>query len=173
MSSSTGQRPRVSVLAALPAPLGRFLSLIRLDFSPRANPPAVWRTATAALIAVVVSLAADRGLAAWAVSVHHDLRGYIHFRLSDYARLTVPGVLGAAVAWPFVAYISSRPRSLYRLAAIAVTLVLWLPDLYIWVQGQPGFAVFTLAVMHLAIAIVTYEAMTRLAPMRPGVHGAR
>jgi hypothetical protein len=50
--------------------------------------------------------------------------------------------------------------------AIGVTLVLWLPDVYILVQGQPAKAVGFLFVMHLAIALVTYNALVRLAPVR-------
>jgi hypothetical protein len=53
----------------------------------------------------------------------------------------------------------------FRLA-IAVTLVLWLPDLYIWQQGQSAQAVLVLMAMHLAIALVTYNLLVRLAPIR-------
>ena len=47
-----------------------------------------------------------------------------------------------------------------------VTLVLWLPDLYIWHQGQSAQAVLVLMAMHLAIALVTYNLLVRLAPTR-------
>ena len=47
-----------------------------------------------------------------------------------------------------------------------VTLVLWLPDVYILVNGQPAKAVGFLFAMHLAIALVTYNALVRLAPVR-------
>jgi hypothetical protein len=50
--------------------------------------------------------------------------------------------------------------------AIIVTLVLWLPDVAILLMGQPGNAVATLFVMHLAIALVTYYALVLLAPVR-------
>ena len=50
--------------------------------------------------------------------------------------------------------------------AILVTLVLWLPDVYILVNGQPAKAVAGLFLMHLAIALVTYNALVRLAPVR-------
>jgi hypothetical protein len=50
--------------------------------------------------------------------------------------------------------------------AIAVTVVLLLPDLYIWHQGQPLRAVAFLMLMHLAIAVITYNALVRLAPTR-------
>jgi hypothetical protein len=44
--------------------------------------------------------------------------------------------------------------------------VLWLPDVYILVQGQPGKAVGFLFAMHLAIALVTYNVLVHLAPVR-------
>ena len=50
--------------------------------------------------------------------------------------------------------------------AVLVTVVLWLPDVYILMQGQPGNAVAVLFVMHVAIALVTYNALVRLAPVR-------
>jgi hypothetical protein len=59
----------------------------------------------------------------------------------------------------------------FRLA-IAVTLVLLLPDLYIWHQGQPVQAVLVLMTMHLAIALVTYNLLVHLAPVRASRRGA-
>jgi uncharacterized protein with PQ loop repeat len=50
--------------------------------------------------------------------------------------------------------------------AVLVTLVLWLPDVYILIQGQPAKAVGMLFVMHVAIALVTYNALVYLAPIR-------
>jgi len=50
--------------------------------------------------------------------------------------------------------------------AILVTLVLWLPDVYILVKGQPAKAVGFLFAMHLAIAVVTYYALVLIAPVR-------
>jgi hypothetical protein len=54
--------------------------------------------------------------------------------------------------------------------AVLVTLVLWLPDVYILVNGQPGRAVAFLFLMHLAIAVVTYNALVHLAPVRALTH---
>jgi hypothetical protein len=48
--------------------------------------------------------------------------------------------------------------------AVVVTLVLWLPDLYLIVRRQPGRAVAVLMVMHLVIAVVTYNLLVRVAP---------
>jgi hypothetical protein len=76
------------------------------------------------------------------------------------------GVLIACAAWPVVARISSAPRWLFFRLAIAVTIVLLLPDVYIWHQGQSAQAVGVLMVMHLAIALVTYNLLVHLAPVR-------
>ncbi len=51
--------------------------------------------------------------------------------------------------------------------AVLVTLVLWLPDLYILANGQPPKAVAVLMVMHLAIALVTYNCLMRIARVEP------
>jgi hypothetical protein len=95
-------------------------------------------------------------------------RGYVHFDFSDYAKLTVIGVIIACLAWPIVTRITSAPRWLFSRMAVAVTLVLWLPDLMILAKGQPAQAVAVLMVMHVAIAVVTYQCLVRLAPVSVG-----
>jgi len=55
-------------------------------------------------------------------------QGFVHFQFSDYAKLTVVGVLIACAAWPIVARVSSAPRWLFLRLAVLVTLVLLLPD---------------------------------------------
>ena len=70
----------------------------------------------------------------------------------------------ACIAWPIVTWISSSPRWLFFRLAILVTLFLWLPDLYILYKGQPAKAVAVLMVMHLAIAVVTYNSLVHVAP---------
>ena len=90
----------------------------------------------------------------------------MHFQFHDYARLTVIGVVIACAAWPIVARLSSAPRWLFFRLALAVTLVLFLPDVYIWHQGQPTEAVAFLMAMHVAIALITYNLLVQLAPVR-------
>jgi len=46
--------------------------------------------------------------------------------------------------------------------------VLIVPDVYIWVQGEPFRGVLVLMAMHLAIAVVTYNALVRIAPAGEG-----
>ena len=55
------------------------------------------------------------------------------------------------------------------MVAVLVTLVLWLPDLWILAHGEPIRGVGVLMLMHLAIALITYPALVHLAPVNsPG-----
>jgi hypothetical protein len=97
--------------------------------------------------------------------------GYPHFQFGDYSTLTVLGVLGAGAGWPIVVRLCTAPRWLFARLAVLVTAVLLLPDLAIWVQGQPGKAVAFLVLMHLAIGVITYLALVTVAPPRPAKNG--
>jgi hypothetical protein len=142
------------------------LKLLHVDFAPRHQQPSALRTALATIIAIGGSLVADALIVLAGTHLFPAQRHYVHFQFSDYARLTVVGVVIACVGWPIVTRISSTPRWVFLRLAILVTAVLLLPDLYILHQGQPGEAVGTLMVMHLAIAVVTYNALVRIAPTR-------
>jgi hypothetical protein len=157
--------------AELPPSLERVLSLARVDFAPAHRQPTAARVAAASLMSVAGSLAADAVLVALSTAVFPATRGYVHFRFSDYAKLTVIGVVIACLAWPVVTRISSSPRWLFTRMAVLVTLVLWLPDLYILANGQPPTAVAVLIVMHLAIALVTYNSLVHVAPATPARTG--
>jgi uncharacterized membrane protein YraQ (UPF0718 family) len=162
--------------AELPPSLERGLGLVRVDFAPSHRQPTALRVTAALVVSVIGSLAADALLVAIGQAVFPSTQGYGHFRFSDYAKLTVIGVVIACVAWPIVTRISSAPRWLFFRLAIAVTLVLWLPDLYILHGGAPVRAVAVLMVMHLAIALVTYNCMVHIAAVRalaPGRSHAR
>src|SRR5450432_1342915 len=141
-------------------------SLTRIDFRPQHVQPRSSRLLLATVAAVAGSLAADALLVVIAQAAFPSTRGYVHFQFSDYAKLTVIGVIIACVAWPVVTRISSEPRWLFFRMAIVVTLVLLVPDLYILKQGQPVEAVAVLICMHLAIALVTYNSLVHLAPVR-------
>jgi hypothetical protein len=150
-----------------PTIVDRSLELIRIDFAPTHRQPAMLRVALATVLALGGSLLADVLLVAIGTSVFPSTKGYVHFEFHDYAKLTVIGVIIACAAWPVVTRISSAPRWLFFRLAILVTLVLFLPDLYILAQGQPARAVAVLMIMHLAIALVSYNALVRVAPVRP------
>jgi hypothetical protein len=146
--------------------VGSALLRLRVDFAPADRPPSAASVAVATVVSVIGSLAADALLVVIAQALFPATRGYAHFQFPDYAKLTVIGVLIACLAWPVVTRISSAPRWLFARMAVAVTLVLWLPDVYILVGGQPAKAVAVLFVMHLAIALVTYNCLVRIARTR-------
>jgi len=162
-------------VAASPNATARALAWAHIDFSPPHRPPEWWRVLLATVLSIALSLAADAALVAIGTRVFPSTKGYGHFQFHDYAKLTVIGVLIACAAWPVVARLSSAPRWLFFRLAILVTLFLWLPDIYIWHQGQQAKAVLVLMAMHLAIALVTYNLLVHLAPVRAprGVAAAR
>jgi uncharacterized membrane protein YraQ (UPF0718 family) len=151
----------------LPPWLGRALSLARVDFAPTHRQPSVVRVIAALVVSVIGSLAADALLVAIGTRVFPSTKGYVHFQFHDYAKLTIIGVVIACLAWPVVTRISSAPRWLFFRLAVLVTLVLWLPDLYILYRGAPGRAVAVLMVMHLAIALITYTCLVHIARVKP------
>jgi hypothetical protein len=146
--------------------LDRSLDLIKVDFASTHRQPSSSRVVLATVVSLIGSLAVDAAVVAIGEATFPSTKDYVHFRFSDYSKLTIIGVVVACLAWPIVTRISSAPRWLFFRAAIVVTLVLFLPDLYILKQGQPAKAVAILMCMHVAIALVTYNALVRLAPVR-------
>jgi hypothetical protein len=142
------------------------MAKLRLDLRPTWRPPTATRLVLATALSIGVSLLADAALVAIGTRVFPSTKGYVHFAFHDYARLTVIGIVIACAAWPMVARISSAPRWLFFRLAIAVTAVLLLPDCYILHQGQPVRAVCVLMLMHLAIGVITYNALVHVAPTR-------
>jgi hypothetical protein len=142
-----------------------------VDFAPVHQQPSAASVIVATVISVAGSLAVDALLVVVGEALFPSTKGYQHFQFSDYSKLTVIGVVIACLAWPVVTRISSAPRGLFLGMAVAVTLVLWVPDVLILIQGQPAKAVAVLFVMHLAIAVVTYNCLVRIArtkPLAPG-----
>ena len=154
----------------LPGFLRPVLRPLRVDFAPAPRPPTTGEVVFASVVALVGSLLADAALVAIGTHVFPSTKGYVHFQFSDYAKLTTIGVIVACVGWPIVTRVTSSARWLFLRLAVIVTLVLLAPDLYIWHAGSPAKAVFVLVWMHLAIALVTYTALVRLAPVRRGRH---
>lgn len=144
----------------------RLMKAARVDLAPRHGQPSWLRWCSASVVALVGSLAVDALLVAMARDVFPSTKHYVHFQFSDYSRLTVIGVVVACLAWPIVTRISSAPRWMFLRMAVVITVVLWLPDLYILHQGQSPRAVAVLMCMHLAVALVTYNSLIRIAPVR-------
>lgn len=158
-----GRAPSVAPSAGAGAAAARVLAWARIDLAPRHRQPG-WGLV---LVATVVSLAASLGADALVVRVATALfpatAHFSHFRFSDYGSLTAVGVVVACASWPVVTRVTSAPRRVFFRLAVAVTLVLWLPDGWLLVRGEQGAAVGALMVMHLLIALVTYNVMVHVA----------
>ena len=145
----------------------QLMELARVDLRPTHRRPSRRRLVLATIISIAGSLIADAVLVAIGTRAFPSTSGYVHFRLPDYGKLTVAGVIVACIAWPVVTRVSSAPRWVFFRLAILVTIVLLLPDLYILFLGESAEAVAVLVLMHLAIAVITYNALVRIAPPRP------
>ena len=143
------------------------MSAARVDLLPEHRQPAAWRVVLATVAAILVSIVADAVVVAIGEAIFPATKGYAHFRFADYTKLTVIGVIIAGAAWPITTRVTSAPRWLFFRLAVLVTLVLWLPDLYLLYRGQPTDAVVVLMIMHVVIAVVTYQVLVRVAAVRP------
>ena len=146
--------------------IDRYLGMARIDFEPSHRQPSLPRVIVATVLSIGGSLLADALLVAIGTSVFPTTRGYVHFQFLDYAKLTVIGVFIACAAWPIVTRVTSAPRWIFFRLAILVTLVLFLPDLWLLAKGQPSTAVAVLIAMHVAIALVTYNVLVHVATIR-------
>jgi hypothetical protein len=149
---------------------GRTAAMTRyfvLDWPLGRTQPSWWRFLIGAVTAVVGSVAACAILAALGPLVFPSTTGYPHFQFADYTKLTVIGVVIASLAWPVTTLVSSRAaRPLFLWMTIVVTVASLAPDAWIVLKGQSPEAVFVLALMHVAVALVTYPVLVRIAPQR-------
>jgi Family of unknown function (DUF6069) len=150
------------------APPTKFLgpSFLRLDLPRLTGQPRAWRWVVGTVVAVGASLLACFVLAQLAIALDPTLSGYEHFQFSDYSRLTIIGVVIACLGWPFVAWFTTSARRLYLWLAIIVVVATLAPDVLILNEGQPANGVLTLALMHFALAFITFPAMVFIAPQR-------
>ena len=137
-----------------------------MDLSPVCRPPSAVLVSLATLASVAGSLGLDAILVALGTRVIPSIKGYPHFAFADYSKLTVIGVVLACLAWPVVARITSTPRPAFFRMAVLVTIVLWLPDMWLFTRHQAPLAVGVLMAMHLAIALVTYNLIVHVAAVR-------
>jgi hypothetical protein len=147
------------------------LRALRLDFRP-GHQPSTSSVLLASLVALGGSLLADYLLVRAGTAIFPATKDFVHFQFSDYAKLTIIGVVIACVGWPLATRLTSTPRQLFLRLAVIVTVILLIPDAWIWLRGEPGKAVFVLVWMHLAIALVTYNALVCIAPSTRGRHAA-
>jgi hypothetical protein len=143
--------------------IDRALKLARIDWSPARRQPAPEWVAIATMIAVAVALLADAALVAAGTALFPSTIGYEHFRFDDYAKLTVIGVVIGCAGWPITTRITSAPRWLFSRLAVLISLVLFLPDVWLLLRHQPLDAVAVLMTMHVAVALITYQVVVRVA----------
>lgn len=142
------------------------LARARVDLASAAEPPSVGRVIVVSALSIVISVGVDAAIVKLATVMYPAIHGYSHFRLIDYGALTVLGVLAACAAWSAVVRISSSPRWLFFRLVIIVMTVLWVPDLWLIAKHEPTRAVFALMLMHLAVALVTYNLLVHFATGR-------
>ncbi|MGC8626370.1 MAG: hypothetical protein ACP5VR_02250 [Acidimicrobiales bacterium] len=148
-----------------PPVVRRSLEYARFDTDPPHTQPSAPRLVAATAASVALSLVVDYALVRVGTRMFPSTAGYVHFRFGDYASLTVIGVLAACAGWPIVTRLSAAPRWLFLRLAVIVSLVLLLPDAWLLYLGQAAKAVAVLAAMHIAIAVVTYNTLVRVAPV--------
>ncbi len=146
--------------------IDRYVVKAKIDLAPNHRQPSFSRIVIATVLSVAGSLLADAALVAIGTSVFPATKGYVHFQFHDYAKLTVIGVIVACAVWPVVTRVSSAPPWIFLRLAVLVTFVLLLPDVWILAKGQPPTAVAVLMVMHLAIAVITYNLLIHVAAVR-------
>ena len=162
------QRPRGRLRLPEPPAGSRFadaLDLVKYHPDPPHGQPAAGRVAAAPVLSLAGSLVADWLIAAITMALAPSTKGYAHFRFGDYAALTIVGVLAACAGWPIVTRACRAPRWLFSRLAVVVSAVLLLPDVGLLVRHDSVPAVIGLIAMHLAIAVVTYYSLTRVAPV--------
>ncbi len=149
------------------------LAMARVESAPSHRPAPLARLALATAIALSGALIADALIVALGTALFPGTAAYDHFRFEDYAKLTVIGVLVGCSGWAVVTRFSSAPRWLYARLTVIATLVLFLPDAWLLVRGQTPNAVAVLMVMHVAVALVIYNLVANIAPVREYARGAR
>ncbi len=127
--------------------------------------PSIARVALATTFAASASVLVNFALVHLAISFDPTLTYYAHFRLSDYGTLSVLGVLCAGAAWYLVAHNVTEPRTMFFRVAVVSMLILWIPDVWLYVKHEPTRAVTYLVVMHLAVALITYNSLVFAAPV--------
>jgi hypothetical protein len=144
-----------------------------VDFAPsHRQPSAGARVIAASVVSVIGSLAADALLVVIGTAIFPSTKGYGHFQFSDYAKLTIIGVVIACLAWPVVTRISSAPRWLFfRLAIAGHAGACGCRTCTSCTGAQPGRAVAVLMVMHLAIAWSPTTAWCTSRKVEPVAHG--
>ena len=114
----------------------------------------------------MLSLLACALVAAATTALMPPLRSYEHLQVGDWGKLTIIGIVLASLGWPVAGLLWSRARRPFLVLTVLVTAASFLPDLWILRQGQPAAGVLALAIMHIAVAVVSYPSLVLVAPQR-------
>lgn len=154
------------------ASIDRALAAARVDWLPSRRQPRLEWVVVATVLAIAGALIADALLVKLGTSIFPSTSTYPHFQFDDYAKLTVIGVVVGCAGWPIVTRLSSTPRWLFSRLAVLISLVLFLPDVWLLLKHQPPRAVLVLMTMHVAVALITYQVVVRVAPPRDPLKGS-
>jgi hypothetical protein len=127
--------------------------------------PSVRRVTLVTVLSAIVSLVVNAALVWLAKSFDPAIQHFSHFRLSDYGTLTVIGVAGAGVAWYLSTQNFATPRRTFFRIAVLTMLVLWVPDVWLFLKHEPTRAVVFLVIMHATVALITYNFLVYAAPV--------
>jgi uncharacterized SAM-binding protein YcdF (DUF218 family) len=145
----------------------RALRFSKIDGAPTHRSPSAGRVLLSTVSSIGGSLLINALLVSVGTTLISSTRDYVHFQFSDYAKLTVIGVVIACAAWPVVVRISSSPRWLFLRLAVLVTFALGVTDLWLLARGQPADAVALLVTVQVAVVLFAYNVLVRLSPVRP------
>jgi hypothetical protein len=128
-------------------------------------PPTGLRVTIMTAVAAAASIVVNAALVWLATAFDPSLRHFSHFRFWDYGTLTVVGVIAAGTAWFFATRYLTTPRHTFFRIAIVASLVLWIPDLWLYLKHEPTRAVVYLVIMHAAVGVITYSFLVFGAPL--------
>ncbi|MGW0820989.1 DUF6069 family protein [Streptomyces sp. NPDC002845] len=83
---------------------------------------------------------------------------------SSYASLTALGVLAGAVGWALIRRFYRNPERLLRRLVPSVVVVSFVPDFFLFDEGEVT-GVVALLVMHVAVAVIAVIAYRRVMPV--------
>ncbi|UUU29315.1 DUF6069 family protein [Streptomyces sp. CA-210063] len=82
----------------------------------------------------------------------------------SYAFLTALGVLAGAVGWALIRRFDRNPERLLRRLVPSVVVVSFVPDFFLFDEGEV-IGVVALLVMHVAVAVIAVQAYRRVMPV--------
>jgi hypothetical protein len=116
-------------------------------------------------LTIVVATIANSLLRFLAVSLFDISPDFIQLQIGPPIIFSVVGVLGAVIVFALIARFSRRPIRLFRIVALIVLLISFLPDIGLLATGAPGatpLSVGVLMLMHVLAWAISVGMLTRL-----------